>query len=444
METIAQISTPLGSGGIAIIRMSGDKAKDIAFDLFSSKNLTKENIEPRKLYLGKFKINEDAKERCMMVYFKAPFSFTGEDVVEFQIHGGEFLATKILDKLVISGCKLAENGEFSKRAFMNGKMSLDEAEATIDMINATSDAEIKASSLLADGKLKKQVVDIQNKIKDCLVNLEVALDYPEHDDEEMSIKDVQNVLITSRDILNNLLKTAKTGEQIKFGINVSIVGKPNVGKSSLLNCLLGEDRAIVTDIKGTTRDILKETISYKGFKINFIDTAGIRESDDVVEKIGVDRSINAIKNSDIVLCVFDSSEPLDDEDNKLLDLVKDKNVIYVLNKTDKKIVTKIDNAVYVCANENKNIDEIKDRIIEMARLNKIDFSQVYLTNKRHIEIIKTAIDLTNNAIEVAKTGTADLVDMEAKRVWLELGKITGENATDDILTAIFSKFCLGK
>lgn len=444
METIAQISTPLGSGGIAIIRMSGDKAKDIAFDLFSSKNLTKENIEPRKLYLGKFKINEDANERCMMVYFKAPFSFTGEDVVEFQIHGGEFLATKILDKLVISGCRLAENGEFSKRAFMNGKMSLDEAEATIDMINATSDAEIKASSLLADGKLKKQVVDIQNKIKDCLVNLEVALDYPEHDDEEMSIKDVQNVLITSRDILNNLLKTAKTGEQIKFGINVSIVGKPNVGKSSLLNCLLGEDRAIVTDIKGTTRDILKETIPYKGFKINFIDTAGIRESDDVVEKIGVDRSINAIKNSDIVLCVFDSSEPLDDEDNKLLDLVKGKNVIYVLNKTDKKIVTKIDNAVYVCANENKNIDEIKDRIIEMARLNKIDFSQVYLTNKRHIEIIKTAIDLTNNAIEVAKTGTADLVDMEAKRVWLELGKITGENATDDILTAIFSKFCLGK
>ena len=200
----------------------------------------------------------------------------------------------------------------------------------------------------------------------------------------------------------------------------------------------------MTDIKGTTRDILKETISYKGFKINFIDTAGIRESDDVVEKIGVDRSINAIKNSDIVLCVFDSSEPLDDEDNKLLDLVKDKNVIFVLNKTDKKIVTKIDNAVYVCANENKNIDEIKDRIIEMARLNKIDFSQVYLTNKRHIEIIKTAIDLTNNAIEVAKTGTADLVDMEAKRVWLELGKITGENATDDILTAIFSKFCLGK
>ena len=260
METIAQISTPLGSGGIAIIRMSGDKAKDIAFDLFSSKNLTKENIEPRKLYLGKFKINEDANERCMMVYFKAPFSFTGEDVVEFQIHGGEFLATKILDKLVISGCRLAENGEFSKRAFMNGKMSLDEAEATIDMINATSDAEIKASSLLADGKLKKQVVDIQNKIKDCLVNLEVALDYPEHDDEEMSIKDVQNVLITSRDILNNLLKTAKTGEQIKFGINVSIVGKPNVGKSSLLNCLLGEDRAIVTDIKGTTRDILKEKI----------------------------------------------------------------------------------------------------------------------------------------------------------------------------------------
>lgn len=444
METIAQISTPLGSGGIAIIRMSGDKAKEIAFSLFCAKNLTESNIEPRKLYLGKFNINENANERCMMVYFKAPFSFTGEDVVEFQIHGGEFLATKILDKLVLSGCRLAENGEFSKRAFMNGKMSLDELEATIDMINATSDAEIKASSLLADGKLKQQITVLQNNIKDCLINLEVSLDYPEHDDEEITIKQVQEVLSLTKDKLKKMLENSKTGEQIKFGINVSIVGKPNVGKSSILNCLLGEDRAIVTDIKGTTRDILKETISYKGFKINFIDTAGIRESEDVVEKIGVEKSLTSIKNSDIVLCVFDASENLDEEDKTLLQLVEGKNVIYVLNKTDKNIITKMDNAIYVCANTNTNIDLIKDKIIEIARLNKVDFSQVYLTNKRHIEIIKNAINLIEQAIDATKIATIDIVATSAKRVWLELGKITGENTTEDILTAIFSKFCLGK
>lgn len=444
METIAQISTPLGSGGIAIVKMSGDNAKEIAFKVFHAKNLDEQNIEPRKLYLGKFEISKNTYERCMMVYFKSPFSFTGEDVVEFQIHGGEYLATKILDVLVKKGCTLAQNGEFSKRAFINGKMSLDEAEATIDIINATSDAEIKASSQLALGKLHQKIEVLQNNIKDCLVNLEVSLDYPEHDDEEFSISQVKQVLQNTKNELNQLISTSNQGEKIKFGVNVCIVGKPNVGKSSLLNCLLGEDRAIVTNIKGTTRDTLKETITYKGFKINFIDTAGIRESDDIVEKIGVEKSLASINNSDIILCVFDASENLDDEDQKLLNLVKDKTVVYILNKTDKKVVTNIDNAIYISASANKNIDQIKDKIIELTRLNKVDFSQLYLTNKRHQEIVKTALTLLDDAIDSTTNSTADIVEMQTKRVWNELGKITGENATEDLLTAIFSRFCLGK
>ena len=443
MKTIAQISTPLGSGGIAIIRMSGDDAKKIAFDVFHAKNLTSQNIEPRKLYLGKFSL-ENATERCMMVYFKEPFSFTGEDVVEFQIHGGEYLATKILEVLVNKGCSLAENGEFSKRAFINGKMTLDEAEATIDMINATSDAEIKASSMLANGKLNNKIVEIQNEIKDCLVDLEVSIDYPEHNDELTSIEKVKEVLKNSRQKIQQLINTCATGEKIKFGINVAIIGKPNVGKSSLLNCLIGEDRAIVTDIKGTTRDILKETINYKGFKINFIDTAGIRESEDVVEKIGVEKSKQCIEQSDIVLCVLDASEDIDDEDKKLMELTKNKNVIFVLNKIDKNIKTKINNAIYVSADNSTNIEMIKDKIIEMARVNKVDFSQLYITNERHKEILKQAIVDIDNAIESTNLKTADIVDMETKRVWSTLGKITGESETESIIDNIFSKFCLGK
>ena len=443
MKTIAQISTPLGSGGIAIVRMSGDKAKDIAFSLFRAKNLNQENIEPRKLYLGKFQLDQ-ATERCMMVYFKAPYSFTGEDVVEFQIHGGEFLATKVLETLLNNGCSLAENGEFSKRAFINGKMTLNDAEAMIDMINATSDAEIKATSLLLSGKFTNEIKQIQDQIKDCLINLEVSIDYPEHDDEYISINNIKEILQSAKEKISNLVKTHTTGEKIRFGINVAIIGKPNVGKSSLLNCLIGEDRAIVTDVKGTTRDVLKETIVYKGIKINFIDTAGIRESEDVVEKIGIERSKKCIEQSDIVLCVLDASDNLDEEDKKLISLTKDKKVIYVLNKTDKKIVLNMDNAILVSASENKNIDAIKEKIIELAKVNKLDFSQVYITNQRHIEILKQALKDIDVALDVAQTQTADIVDLETKKVWSTLGKITGESETESIIDGIFSKFCLGK
>ena len=442
-NTIAQISTPLGSGGIAIVRVSGQKAIDIAFNLFYAKNLTKQNIEPRKLYLGKFNIFNGAKERCMMVYFKAPYSFTGEDVVEFQIHGGEYLATCVLDTLLKNGCRLAENGEFSRRAFVNGKMSLDEAEAMIDMINATSEAEIKASSNLASGHLFKQITQIQNALKDCIVNLEVSLDYPEHDDEEMSIQNVKETLNDCKTKLEKLKQSFLTGQKIKFGINVAIVGKPNVGKSSLLNRLVGEERAIVTDVKGTTRDTIKESVTFKGLKINFVDTAGMRESQDVVEKIGIEKSKQELNSSDIVLAIFDASQKFDQEDEKLLKMLEDKNVIYVLNKSDKKVVQNLDNAIVVSAQNNTNIQSIYEEIVKRTKLDKIDFSQVYITNKRQEEVICNAIKLFDDAISSTAL-SCDIVDMQTKKVWTELGKITGESATEDILNEIFSKFCLGK
>ena len=276
MDTIAQISTPLGSGGISVIRVSGNKSLDIAKKVFSFKKEPSE-IEPRHMYFGN--INCDGfTEQCLMVYFKAPFSYTGEDVVEFQCHGGEYLTTQILKACLNAGARLAENGEFTKQAFINGKISLDEAESVIDMINATSDAELKANSKILKGELYKKISQIQKDIMDAIVNLEVSIDYPEHDDEALGVDNLKNVLLSARAKLEELATTATQGAIVRSGINVAIVGKPNVGKSSLLNALLGEERAIVTSVKGTTRDILRETINYKGLKLNFIDTAGIHKS----------------------------------------------------------------------------------------------------------------------------------------------------------------------
>ena len=442
MSTIAQISTPLGSGGIAIVRISGDDALSIGRSLFYCKKLENNDITPRLLYLGDFKL-DDATEKCMMVYFKSPYSFTGEDVIEFQIHGGEYLATKVLDKILEKGAVLAQNGEFSKRAFLNGKMSLDEAEATIDMINATRDAELKASSRLAHGKLFDEIKKIQDELKDSLANLEVALDYPEHDDETKSEEIVKNILKNALKRLKKLDETHESGEKIKFGIDVAIVGKPNVGKSSILNALLNEDRAIVTDIKGTTRDTLKETINYQGLKINFIDTAGIRESDDIVEKIGVEKSKKSIEESDIVLFVLDSSEEMDKEDKQLEEFIDPKKIIYVLNKSDKKKKLNIDCAIYVSAKENININLIFDEILKKTKLDKINYSELQITNRRHHNALKEAIKEIEAILE-EDVMTLDIFDMQIKKIWKKLGEITGETANEAIIDEIFSKFCLGK
>lgn len=442
-KTIACISTPLGTGAISIIRVSGEKCLEIAKKVFFCKN--KEIIQPRVLNLGDF-IYGDIKDKCLMAFFKSPLSYTGEDMVEFQCHGGEFLAENILNSLLENGAVLAENGEFSKRAFLNGKLTLDKAEGIIDVINATSEAELKAGYKLLKGELKNKVIELQNKLTTSLAELEVTLDYPEYDDEKFAIIKVQKELKGVLTEVQNLLATVKTGKVIKNGINIAIVGKPNVGKSSLLNALIGEERAIVTSIAGTTRDTITETINFNGMKLNFVDTAGIRESEDFVERIGIERSRQSIKEADLVLVVLDNSEKLEKEDNSLLDLTSKLNRILVLNKSDlgKILAFGKEKVVNISAIKKQNIEKIKQVIFDSVIDKKMDTSGLVLTNLRQINNLKNAKIAIEIAIEKCEFESADIVAFLLKNVWDEFGKITGETEVEAVIDEIFSKFCLGK
>ena len=284
-KTICAISTPLGQGAISIVRMSGSESLRIAQKLFYAKNLNYSSITPKLLYLGHFSLDE-SKEHCMMVYFKTPYSYTGEDVVEFQVHGGTILTQKILSSLIQNGATLAQPGEFTKRAFENGKISLDEAESIISEITAESESELKASLNLANAKLKQKIVTLQNSLTESIAQIEATLDYPEEDFEKSAKENIFENIKNIKNIVDEFIENSKSAKYINKGINIAIVGSPNVGKSSLLNALVGQNRAIVTSVKGTTRDTLNESIFYKGIKLNFVDTAGIRESDDSVEKNG--------------------------------------------------------------------------------------------------------------------------------------------------------------
>lgn len=442
-DTIASISTASGNGAIGIVRISGPKALDIALKLFSCKKLKKNNIEERKMYLGDFSSN-GIKDSCLMVYFKAPRSYTGEDMIEFQLHGGRYLCEGVLQEILNSGARLAENGEFSKLAFLNGKMSLDKAEGIIDLIEAESEQEIKAGYELVKGKLFQTVTQIQDQLLEKIALLEMTIDYPEHDDEPLVKNQVENLLEKVKDQIQNLLLNAKYGKTIKNGVNVALVGKTNVGKSSLLNSLLGEERAIVTNIEGTTRDIVKESFVYKGVKFNFIDTAGIRQSDDIVEKLGIEKSKEAMKSADIVLFVVDSSKNFDNEDIEIYNQVKKFKHIVVLNKTDITINQnfQFDNFVEISCLNNMGIESLKEKLYQ----NSISLSSpnsLVLTNQRHIQALEKALNNIKNLNDISNLST-DILAFELKRLWGILGKITGVSENEKIIDEIFSRFCLGK
>lgn len=443
-STIASISTPLGKGAISIVRMSGENALNVALKLFSAKKLTKENIEPRKMYLGNFEIEKNIYEKCLMVYFKNPYSYTGEDLVEFQIHGGIIITQKILQKCLENGAIMAQAGEFSKRAFLNGKISLDEAESIVEIIDSESESELKANLNLAKGSLFQKVKELQDILTNTLAKIEVTLDYPEEDVDETVREEIfKDVNFVEKEI-DKILKNSENYTYIKNGINVAIIGKTNVGKSSLLNALLGENKAIVTNIEGTTRDSVEGFFFYNGIKVNLIDTAGIRESIDEVEKIGIEKSKESLKSADLVLLVFDGSEKLSKNDEKIKQYCKGKTFITVINKTDKqRVVPKQEKEIEVSAFENKNIEKLKEKIFNLIIKEEINFNNLIITNERQINELKNA-KLIIKDINLAKNRVLEIISMLIKNLWKTLGKITGNTENEDIINLIFSKFCLGK
>lgn len=442
-KTIASISTPLGKGAIAIIRMSGKESLSIAQKFFNARGLDYRNVTPRHMYLGEFNLGT-SKEKCLMVYFKNPNSYTGEDMVEFQIHGGTLLTEKILERLIFGGAQLAEPGEFSKLAFENGKLSLDEAESIIGEINAESEGELTAALNLAGGKLKEKVKKIQNALTEKLAEIEATLDYPEEDFEsEVKDKLFDNLNKINAEI-EDIIRQSKNVAFLNRGIKIAIVGAPNVGKSSLLNAILGEERAIVTEIEGTTRDAISESINYKGIRFNFIDTAGIRDTEDKVESIGVEKSKQIMESSDIVLFVVDGSKNFSQDEKSLLKDVQKYNYIIVVNKSDKtRIIQKQNSEVEVSAKANDNINELLMAIYNKVITEQIDFNKLVVINERQIASLKESQKILKSILQY-KEESMDIVSMQIKNLWNELGKITGDTENEHIIDLIFSKFCLGK
>ena len=445
-DTIVAISTGASSGAISIVRMTGSKAINIADEIFiTKKNTTPSSFTPRMLTLGTVK-TKSFNEQAMCVIFKAPYSYTGEDMVEFQCHGGSQISQGIMKECIRCGARIATNGEFTKRAFLNGKMSLSAAEGMMDMINAESDAEVRAGFNLLSGKLSTIASHAQKELTDILAEIEVSFDYPEETIEYITKKAVKERLATLRDQIEEVLKTANTGKLIKSGINVLIVGKPNVGKSSLLNYLLGSERAIVTDVAGTTRDTIEETLVLDDIKINLIDTAGIHDTEDKVEKIGVDKAKNLIKQADIVLFLIDSNRNYSKEDEEIYNSVKNAKHIVVKTKSDLESRTQkhFDEEIEVSTITGDGIDLLKSRILELTKLSNIPAESVIITNERHKEALKNASSCLDRVIKNITLDTLDLVSIDIKQAYINIGEITGNTTSEEIIDQIFKKFCLGK
>lgn len=431
MKTIVALATPAGNSGVAVIRISGEKSKEILQKLIRQDL----DFEPRKMYLKNVYFG-DLMDRCLVVFFNNPFSFTGEDVAEIQSHGGYYIAQQIIDECVNLGCSLAEAGEFSKRAFINGKMSIDQAEGIMDLINAESEMQAKAGSSLMQGKLKEKIEFYQNQLTEILAEIEAKLDYPEYeytDDETSNIKFKLENLISE---FSSLISESKSGLMIKNGIKVAIVGAPNVGKSSLLNALTKSDKAIVTNIAGTTRDIVEAEYEFNGIIFRLFDTAGIHESDDIVEKIGIDKALKTLDDADLVLKV---SSP-----DNICEIATDKPFIEVFNKTDLLKEKEDEKYLYVSATNNENIDNLKQKIFNKTISGSLKSDKLYLTNIRHIDAVKQAKTALENVVNIFEFSTMDIISSEIKTAWNSLGEISGVTSDEAIIDKIFSKFCLGK
>ena len=443
MDTIAAIATPLGTGAVGIIRLSGENALEIAARVFSPYKLNSlKDAVPYMMYLGRLDCG-GVKDRALAVFFRAPASYTGEDMVEFHCHGGAALLGHVLNGLLSLGARIADRGEFTRRAFLNGKMDLSDAEGVIDMINGESAAAVNAGYRLATGGTSAAVRALTAPLLDVIAHMEAALDYPEEMEEEsrLAAKPVIDALIEKT---RALLLTCRRGSIVKNGITAAIVGETNVGKSSLLNALAGRERAIVTEIAGTTRDSIEESVEWRGVTLRFIDTAGIRESADPVESLGIRRSRNIASSSDIVLLVSDGSRPNNAKKSELLKNIDEKTpVIEVVNKSDL-MPTKKSSGFLISAKTGENIDALKDKIVETVLGENIDASGELITSLRHKEALERALTSLISAKENFDAVPAECTLLDLRAAYSAFGEITGDTADEKIIYTIFSKFCLGK
>ena len=451
-KTIAAISTPYGEGGIGIIRISGEKSKEITEKIFKGKSL-----KDRIMTYGHIIDPEsgDVVDEVLTVYMKAPKTYTCEDIVEINCHGSTVSLRKTLDLVLKNGARLAEEGEFTKRAFLNGRLDLSQAEAVIDIIKAKTDKTFDVAMDQLEGKLSEKIKEIRKKFTDILVNITVNIDYPDEDIEEIVYGDLYKNLTQINDEIEKLIATEGTGKIISEGLRISIIGKPNVGKSSLMNALLNENRAIVTSIPGTTRDIIEEKMSISNIPVVITDTAGIRDTDDQIEKIGIEKSKKSFNSADLVIFMVDASSQLTPEDMEIASYIGERKAIILGNKVDAgknanmaELMKKIPNSVLIETSmvEGKGIKELSEEIEKLVYGGEVkQKSSLIITNARHLQLLRDANSSMNDAIRMTQREEAlEFIEVDVKRAYEKLGEIIGETVADDIINEVFKRFCLGK
>jgi len=451
--TIAAISTPTGTGGISIVRMSGDKSKEIIDQIFEPINggSIDRKKDNRRMRYGNIVDNDEIIDEVMVNFMAGPGTYTREDIAEINCHGSFISVKKILNLLLDKGAVLAEPGEFTKRAFLNGRIDLSQAEAVLDIINSTNDLSQAQGINQLNGSLRNEIEKIRQSLLEALSRLEYSINFTE-DGEDLSPDEIIAYMDEAKNRIDKLLNTSNKGKIIREGINTTILGKPNVGKSSLLNALLKENRAIVTDIPGTTRDLISEYINLGSFTLKINDTAGIRDTDDIVEKIGVDKSIEISKASDLIMALFDTSRKFDKEDQKILDLIEGKNSIIILNKTD--LDQQFDRTIFdgvdlpiieTSMTENIGIDKLEETITEIFDTSEINRESILITNPRHERLLNEANKKLNESLADIKRGIPlDAVEVDLRGSYDDLGLIIGESVSDEIMDKVFKEFCVGK
>lgn len=452
--TIAAIATSPGVGGIGIIRISGEEAFSVVAKIFRPKDAFFDvmNPDPNVIKYGYIYDGEKKIDEVMVSFFKAPFSYTTENVVEINCHGGTVVIRKILEKVIESGARIAEPGEFTKRAFLNGRIDLTQAESIIDIITSKTDRARSVAMTQLQGFLSEEINKIQSEIYELLIQIEAGIDYPEHEIEDVTRETLKDVLTSSKEKLEKLYNSFEQGRVLKEGVRTAILGKPNVGKSSLMNMLLREERAIVTDIPGTTRDTIEEFVNIRGIPLRIIDTAGIRETEDIIEEIGVNKAKKEISEADMIIAVFDISRELSEEDYEIIELIKNKKSIILINKIDldeKWKTNEIFNGkkVFNISAKNKiGVEDLEDEIEKLWKNNDMSTGEdIIISNMRHRNLILEALNSAKNAIEALKCDLpVDMISIDIKSLLENLGTITGQNVNEETINGIFSRFCLGK